>query len=589
MRSITMFGSNNQPDERMRNILANDLLDDFKSCGIMVGSDQMRNKFIDLVNQAVIYRSVKCLNYLLNDNNLKDLVLTESEIKQFVQKAGLDCSVVLILTKNDYSLAARYLLADKIDEPDKLKDIFATFLRFSPIEIVDNILTAFVKENPSNENSIMLLYSQAKNEFLSYAPYASRYVNTADINSLLTSYDLANTSNLVNIAINDKAYSMKRKIKAEELSNSVRNSQIKATERFAEVLGDGPAAGLLQKIAEWNAATKSNTSDKYSFSTLRDKERGDSTLTPMDGRYGFGKDLKKSVVRNSTSSDLEVNDMGYFLYYKENGNNTVVNFVMNTFETRQKSFLNGAWGHGSANLKDTWPAIERVFSELAEMRLAEIKDKDSQNYKNKLTAFYDKAAELVWLIGNTTPLLRGSGTYAEFMLAIVHHLNGLNPPILKTCFPQLDVLDITFPLADYKKLFPGFFEPSTIPRHLRFTDLIPLQPMTEQIERMYNKINNKTYHYIDTHHSLLFSHKPEFNKEETDLVNYLKNNLTAFPELAKFNNEDYKFTYNPIKENKIIEVTIAPAFVNVNVNEKDHIVNLTYDDIMHVRRNKFTT
>jgi len=109
-----------------------------------------------------------------------------------------------------------------------------------------------------------------------------------------------------------------------------------------------------------------------------------------------------------------------------------------------------------------------------------------QESEKRLTEFYAKAAELVWLIGTTQPLKRGSGTVAEWLLGIIHLHHGMQPPTLKTDFPQLDVLDLTFPLSDYKSFFTYFFEPSTLPEHLRS---IPnsKESLFKQMENLYRE------------------------------------------------------------------------------------------------------
>ena len=146
------------------------------------------------------------------------------------------------------------------------------------------------------------------------------------------------------------------------------------------------------------------------------------------------------------------------------------------------------WLGGDQTLSATWRAIEDLFEELMALDLKKPKEITAQTIKkheSQLTEFYAKAAELVWLVGNSAPLRRGSGTMAEWLFAIIHLQHGLEPPLLKTEFPQLDVLDITFPLSDYKRFFTYFFEPSTIPTHLRRPALS--QSLASQMEALYTR------------------------------------------------------------------------------------------------------
>jgi len=118
-----------------------------------------------------------------------------------------------------------------------------------------------------------------------------------------------------------------------------------------------------------------------------------------------------------------------------------------------------------------------------EAKLEKIKEYREQ----ELTQFYANAARLVWLIGNTTPVQRGSGTVAELTLKAIFDFHGLQAPILKSAFPQLDVLDTSFPSDDYIKLFTCFFEPSSLAEHLRRPSLSHLST-AEQLEIFYKEI-----------------------------------------------------------------------------------------------------
>lgn len=141
------------------------------------------------------------------------------------------------------------------------------------------------------------------------------------------------------------------------------------------------------------------------------------------------------------------------------------------------------WGHGRLPLEFTMGDIENLLDKMQTLP----KDPSPE----QLTDFYSDAAQLVWLIGNTTPLGRGSGSVAELTLKAIFEFHGLQAPILKPEFPQLDVLDITFPLDDYIKLFPYFCEPSSLPKHLQKPTL-PHLSAVEQIETYYNEINDAT-------------------------------------------------------------------------------------------------
>ena len=76
--------------------------------------------------------------------------------------------------------------------------------------------------------------------------------------------------------------------------------------------------------------------------------------------------------------------------------------------------------------------------------------------------FYNELIRLIWLIGNTTPLTRGSGTVVEWTWALAHMYHGLSVPLLKKINPQLDPIGLTLLLQEYQEYFREFFEPETI-------------------------------------------------------------------------------------------------------------------------------
>lgn len=60
---------------------------------------------------------------------------------------------------------------------------------------------------------------------------------------------------------------------------------------------------------------------------------------------------------------------------------------------------------------------------------------------------------------------------------------------LKKEFPQLDPLNITFPLSDFQKLFPYFFEQNTLPDQVRIADPLRNEPVDIQMKDQYKRIN----------------------------------------------------------------------------------------------------
>jgi len=116
------------------------------------------------------------------------------------------------------------------------------------------------------------------------------------------------------------------------------------------------------------------------------------------------------------------------------------------------------WLHAKCNWSETsrfsiWQEIEKTHKAVFEM--------DSKAIQKNPTKFYDQVVTLIWLMGQLTPTVRGTGRYVEQWLALAHHFHGLPIPVLKLGF-QLDCIDITMNLERYKKLFLHFMEPASL-------------------------------------------------------------------------------------------------------------------------------
>ena len=225
----------------------------------------------------------------------------------------------------------------------------------------------------------------------------------------------------------------------------------------------------------------------------------------MGGRYKWAlplaicvREFSNAYSKEKQKPFYEENMSNYPLNYTPPGTNDKLELcsVQMSMNINPKDLMyRSIWSHGLEKISKTWPHIENLFESILAMNLKkpEIGASLSElnTYESELTEFYSRAAELVWLIGNTQPLARGSGTVAEIIFAVIHLYHDLQPPILKVEFPQLDVLDITFPLDDYKQLFPYFFEPETIPPHLRKDLQLSSLPIATQMEKLYESINKK--------------------------------------------------------------------------------------------------
>ncbi len=430
-----------------------------------------------------------------------------------------NCLKVLALLNNNYNQAADLLFEDlssAINNEAMIKNRLFTMLRFTPINVVDKLIESYSSTNLQLRQKLKELYAASKEEFCRLAPYFSRYSDSNDLESINKLYFRDATKiNYLEIARNDLAYGERRQQLLLALLDKLKDSDKNPSPTRDEFLSKLPAsqtgsrrvAALLELIAAWLSEDTKNNYSKYSFNNLRGEGRDYTYVTYASGRYRFGLELIKAV-ENHSNEDIDKNNgyplcKSYFLYFQKQPLTYVQHSVV---ADEKKNFFQGAsgWNHGIGNFDITWGRIEDLFEEICQMNVG-------INDKNSLTEFYKKAAEMVWLIGNTQPLQRGSGSVAELMLILIHKIHNLKPPILRLEFPQLDVLDISFPLADYIKLFPKFFEPSTVPMHLAVTPEEQIGSVSDQLSKMYKGINQNQQVLSKTHHTLFY---PNTNKNE---------------------------------------------------------------------------
>ena len=416
-----------------------------------------------------------------------------------VHSAAQDCNClkVLALLNNNYNQAADLLFKDlspAINET-MIKNRLFTMLRFTPIDVVNKLIESYSSTNLELQQKLKELYAASKEEFCRLAPYFSRYSDSNDLEAINRLYFREATKiNYLEIARNDLAYGERRQQLLSALLDKLKDSDKNPSPTREEFLSKLPAsqtgsrrvAALLELIARWLSKDTKNKFSEDCFNNLRGEGRDDIYVTYAFGRYRFGLELIKAV-ENHSNEDIDKSNSNpsfksYILYFQ---NKKALTYVQHAVvDDEKKHFFQGAsgWNHGIGNFDITWGRIEDLFEEIRQMNV-------DMNDKNSLTEFYKKAAEMVWLIGNTQPLQRGSGSVAELMLILIHKIHNLKPPILRLEYPQLDVLDISFPLADYIKLFPKFFEPSTVPMHLAATPEEQIGSVSEQLSKMYKGIN----------------------------------------------------------------------------------------------------
>lgn len=457
-------------------------------------SDSPQALFFDLFTRAFDARGYQCVSALLKIGKEKFIPL--STIEKFSQLATQrsDGHMVLLLENNNYSVAAKRLFnsyfpdsketksTEKLSDEstEALKKSIMTLLRFMPVEKVNKLIEEYAKSFINRGEILMAIFRKEKATFYEIIPYVARYYKHRDLRGLSLAYKNNMSTHLHHAVNNDLKYGADRKTFTNQLfvnlSKTKVNQYIPTKKEFLALAKSSKrthrVAALLEKIAYWNI--KNQYAKQEDFITVRTDKHYETPIAAA--RYLSAWPLVLAVSQFSQSEIQKYEDY-YELFYKIGNEKIIVNNVHHSSWARK-------WEHGRAPINATWGRIEDVFEKIWSMNLKKPSNK-------KLTQFYSLAAELVWLIGNTQPMHRGSGTVAEIMLALVHMRHGFKLPMLKTEFPQLDVLDITFPLSDYKFFFTYFFEPSTIPEHLRFSSISSALSVEDQIKELYQLIKIK--------------------------------------------------------------------------------------------------
>lgn len=433
-----------------------------------------------------------------------------------VAKPKIDPLPPQIQTKQE--LALKPLLPAKQEKTEEeLKTVFTQLLRMNSFAEAERMSL-----NSAADESSKKIYQKAKKEFVKVAPFISRLTKPDELRDIRAAYtSTIKIKTEEDFLKEELEYAQFCRSQVDELTEMLREGRLElpVKKEFAQLpsskTGSRRVAALTEKIGEIRSAKQSTRAilqkDKDGkdkalfFKTLREDARQYST--PAIRPYKWAAPLIQSVKSLSSAADMTHEsspyyDSTYALTYKGN----VVN-VVGISQKESRSFddylsykgtvvhvvgisqKEDRWFHGYSSVSKTWQDIEDLFEKLMAFNIKkpESNKPDAiKTFQNQLNAFYANAAELVWLIGNTTPLERGSGTLAEWLLGIVHLQNGLEPPVLKTQFPQLDVLNITFPLSDYKKFFTYFFEPSTLPQHIKWPDLSS-KPLVDQMEILYRR------------------------------------------------------------------------------------------------------
>lgn len=193
---------------------------------------------------------------------------------------------------------------------------------------------------------------------------------------------------------------------------------------------------------------KDNNARKYK--TFRNPDNNMMITTGYLCRYDHMFPFAAEMLKKYKDEDKDLK-FSYSIFFKDI---KMTEFSYCLMSTGQEKFR-PQWEHGMGikNIDIIWPEVENLHKTLLDMDKKEIEENPKRFYELIITG--------IWLIGNLTPVKRGTGRIVELWLALIHYAHDLPLPVLKKGF-QLDCMDLTFDLLTYQRLFFNFFEPRSL-------------------------------------------------------------------------------------------------------------------------------
>ncbi len=297
--------------------------------------------------------------------------------------------------------------------------------RLNPFEEADLVVSAFY----GRRADLQKICKKAKEESLAWLPLISLYTDPKYLQTVRSIYKPNEPKDADTVEV-DKRYALRCLSQVQKLHQKLQSGELERPSKFslpASSSGSCRFAAFVEEVAQFRG-----NEDPAAKVTLR--RTNDHYLTAIEQRYSWGKKVMELCGRKKES----------YLTYKDRKVSAIVSAEEHP----------NVWHHGLAPLEHTWQDLEDTFENLWKMKV-------DPHSPASLVLFHQEAIKLIWLIGNTTPVNRGSGTVAEWAWALVHIHHGLRVPVLKKEYPQLDVLDITLPLDYFQNNWRQFFEPAT--------------------------------------------------------------------------------------------------------------------------------
>ena len=397
----------------------------FKSCVDFLISHRLVQEE-SLFKKAIHhYKSPPCIQLLLERRNINAQIQGES-LQEAVQLNHADIALLLCNGDIQRLIGLFYQRINQLNE-NEMRLQWTALFRLNPIELVNRMMDPFVQSfEPIRRENINRILVETRDDCMRWLPHVSQYNKAVDLGSIQQAYQ-KNDNALLALVDKDRAYGIRCFDLVNHLLANYRENQNleplgdKYRQLPAGLNGRRTVAWFIEKIAAFRNLARQGDSAE-----LRNSTTAYQTPIPVD-RYRWGYTLMdENLSRHHVCSN----------HY--NGK------ILSSIEFYR-------WYHGRESLAFTWPDIENEFQTVMTMN----PDANPQQ-------FYRSLIKLVWLIGNTTPLTRGTGSVVESMWAFVHRYWNLPVPILKKEYPQFDVINISSPLEPYQNIWARYFSPPTL-------------------------------------------------------------------------------------------------------------------------------
>lgn len=389
----------------------------FDSCVDFLISQSLVREEVLFKKGCLEHKSVECVKLLLKRGNISPSVREEC-LQKAVEFNHLD--IVLALCGNDMEQAAQKFI-EKIGKADEKQrsNQWRALYRLNPIEIVDQMKERFF-------SSFHQEIEEVRKDCMLWMPHVSQYHKPRDLGFVERVYQKNDDIALSSVE-KDRSYGLRCYDWIQNLLSQYKKNE--HIEPQGEEYRKLPAGSKGKRCAAWF------TEQIAHFRNL--------------ARQGDEVRLRKGDVSYETRIPSERYRWGYILMGRDLAEKHVL------FSSYKGKILNAIelsrWNHGREPQLFTWPDIEDTFEKVLHT-----------NPKKHRAQFYDSLIKLVWLIGNTTPLTRGTGSVVEGIWAFSHRYWNCPVPILKKQFPQFDVINLSCNLKNFQKKWSCYFEPSTL-------------------------------------------------------------------------------------------------------------------------------